>query len=280
MHHTFSATLADSRQRELSALARRPDHLMARALELALPRLRPDLDPLLVRGGIDVGDGVVVEQGLRAAVRVAQVEAQAGALLVEIGARAEPREARRVVGLRRDAARQREAGGIPLVGEPELALPARLGRGGGERVHEPLVDGDDLAQLVHLDGPPLGVEEEVALEEGGRARDPVRIGGTIAAEQQRSGRDRRRAGPRVLDVLEREAQAIEGREAPAGDQAVDDDRIVEAAHAVELALASVHQDRRRIVAEAADLLYHVLVLLRYHDIALADVTHELSQRQR
>jgi hypothetical protein len=35
MHHTFSATLADSRQRELSALARRPDHLMARALELA-----------------------------------------------------------------------------------------------------------------------------------------------------------------------------------------------------------------------------------------------------
>jgi hypothetical protein len=35
MHHTFSATLADSRQRELSALARRPDHLMVRALELA-----------------------------------------------------------------------------------------------------------------------------------------------------------------------------------------------------------------------------------------------------
>jgi phosphoribosyl-ATP pyrophosphohydrolase len=50
--------------------------------------------------------------------------------------------------------------------------------------------------------------------------------------------------------------------------------------AVELALASVQQDRQRIVAEAADLMYHVLVLLRHHDIALVDVTRELSQRRR
>jgi phosphoribosyl-ATP pyrophosphohydrolase len=50
--------------------------------------------------------------------------------------------------------------------------------------------------------------------------------------------------------------------------------------AVELALASVQDDRKRIVSEAADLVYHVLVLLRYHDLALADVARELSQRQR
>jgi phosphoribosyl-ATP pyrophosphohydrolase len=50
--------------------------------------------------------------------------------------------------------------------------------------------------------------------------------------------------------------------------------------AVELALASVQDDRKRIVSEAADLVYHLLVLLRYHDLALADVARELSQRQR
>jgi phosphoribosyl-ATP pyrophosphohydrolase len=50
--------------------------------------------------------------------------------------------------------------------------------------------------------------------------------------------------------------------------------------AVELALASVQGDRKRIVSEAADLVYHLLVLLRFHDLALADVARELSQRRR
>jgi phosphoribosyl-ATP pyrophosphohydrolase len=50
--------------------------------------------------------------------------------------------------------------------------------------------------------------------------------------------------------------------------------------AVELAIASVQEDRKRIVSEAADLVFHLLVLLRYHDIALVDVARELSQRQR
>jgi len=50
--------------------------------------------------------------------------------------------------------------------------------------------------------------------------------------------------------------------------------------AVELALASVQNDRPRIVAEAADLLYHVLVLLRHHDLGLEEVVRELSQRER
>jgi phosphoribosyl-ATP pyrophosphohydrolase len=50
--------------------------------------------------------------------------------------------------------------------------------------------------------------------------------------------------------------------------------------AVELVIASMQSDRPRIVAEAADLLYHLLVLLRANDVTLADVASELSHRQR
>ena len=50
--------------------------------------------------------------------------------------------------------------------------------------------------------------------------------------------------------------------------------------AVELALASVQDDRQRIVSEAADLVYHLLVMLRFHDLRLEDVSRELSKRQR
>jgi phosphoribosyl-ATP pyrophosphohydrolase/phosphoribosyl-AMP cyclohydrolase len=50
--------------------------------------------------------------------------------------------------------------------------------------------------------------------------------------------------------------------------------------AVELALASVLNDRKRVVSEAADLVYHLLVLLRYHDLSLPDIAEELSHRQR
>jgi len=48
--------------------------------------------------------------------------------------------------------------------------------------------------------------------------------------------------------------------------------------AVELALASVGGDRNDIVNEAADLLFHMLVLLRNQDVVLADVVRELESR--
>lgn len=48
--------------------------------------------------------------------------------------------------------------------------------------------------------------------------------------------------------------------------------------AVELALASVTGDRNEIVNEAADLLFHLIVLLRDQDVALADVVDELRGR--
>jgi phosphoribosyl-AMP cyclohydrolase / phosphoribosyl-ATP pyrophosphohydrolase len=49
---------------------------------------------------------------------------------------------------------------------------------------------------------------------------------------------------------------------------------------VELALASVGGDRKAITSEAADLVYHLLVLLEGHDIPLAEVVAELSRRHR
>ncbi len=50
--------------------------------------------------------------------------------------------------------------------------------------------------------------------------------------------------------------------------------------AVELALASVDGDRTEIVSEAADLIYHLVVLLSSQGIRLADVTAVLESRHR
>ena len=50
--------------------------------------------------------------------------------------------------------------------------------------------------------------------------------------------------------------------------------------AVELALASVAGDREHTIDEAADLLFHVLVLLSAEDIALAEVVAALEARHQ
>ena len=49
---------------------------------------------------------------------------------------------------------------------------------------------------------------------------------------------------------------------------------------VELALAAVAQDRARVTAEAADLVYHLLLLLAMREVSLADVVAELQGRHR
>lgn len=49
---------------------------------------------------------------------------------------------------------------------------------------------------------------------------------------------------------------------------------------VELALAAAAEGDAEIIGEAADLLYHVLVLLQSKGLALADVTVELERRHR
>ncbi len=50
--------------------------------------------------------------------------------------------------------------------------------------------------------------------------------------------------------------------------------------AVELAIAGVQADADRVVAEAADLLYHLLVLLQSHGLQLGDIVTELKSRHR
>jgi phosphoribosyl-ATP pyrophosphohydrolase len=48
--------------------------------------------------------------------------------------------------------------------------------------------------------------------------------------------------------------------------------------AVETALAAVVEDRGRLIAEAADLLYHLLVLLEARGVTLAEVEAALAER--
>jgi phosphoribosyl-ATP pyrophosphohydrolase len=50
--------------------------------------------------------------------------------------------------------------------------------------------------------------------------------------------------------------------------------------AVEAALAAVVEDRARMIAEAADVLYHLIVVLHARGIALEEVEAELGARTR
>lgn len=48
--------------------------------------------------------------------------------------------------------------------------------------------------------------------------------------------------------------------------------------AIETAMAAVQEDRDRLISEAADLLYHLLVVLEARGVALAQVEAELEKR--
>ncbi|SIS54246.1 phosphoribosyl-ATP diphosphatase [Phaeovulum vinaykumarii] len=49
--------------------------------------------------------------------------------------------------------------------------------------------------------------------------------------------------------------------------------------AVEAIIEAVRNDRARLTAEAADVLYHLLVMLAARDVRLADVLAELERRE-
>ena len=49
--------------------------------------------------------------------------------------------------------------------------------------------------------------------------------------------------------------------------------------AVEAVIEAVKGDRARLTAEAADVLYHLLVMLAARDVTLADVLAELERRE-
>lgn len=91
-----------------------------------------------------------------------------------------------------------------------------------------------------------------------------------------------------LDVLASLADEIARREAASPDtsytakllsQGVEKCAKKFGEEAVELALSSVLRDRAHIAAEAADVLYHLLVLLKAADVLLPDVMAELARRQ-
>jgi phosphoribosyl-ATP pyrophosphohydrolase len=49
--------------------------------------------------------------------------------------------------------------------------------------------------------------------------------------------------------------------------------------AVEAIIEAVKGDRERLTSEAADVLYHLLVMLAARDVTLADVLAELERRE-
>ena len=49
--------------------------------------------------------------------------------------------------------------------------------------------------------------------------------------------------------------------------------------AVEAIIEVIKDDKIKIVAEAADVLFHLLVMLKSRDVKLADVMEELEKRQ-
>lgn len=49
--------------------------------------------------------------------------------------------------------------------------------------------------------------------------------------------------------------------------------------AIEAIIEAVKGDRAALTSEAADVLYHLLVMLAARDVALADVLAELAKRQ-
>lgn len=48
--------------------------------------------------------------------------------------------------------------------------------------------------------------------------------------------------------------------------------------AIETVIAAMAQDRKELVCESADLLYHLLVVLKIADIPMQDVLDELQRR--
>lgn len=49
--------------------------------------------------------------------------------------------------------------------------------------------------------------------------------------------------------------------------------------AVEAVVAALAEDRKELVGEAADVLFHLLVMLAEKDVSLADVMAELDRRE-
>jgi phosphoribosyl-ATP pyrophosphohydrolase len=49
--------------------------------------------------------------------------------------------------------------------------------------------------------------------------------------------------------------------------------------AIEAVIEAVKNDREKLTSEAADVLFHLLVMLKSRDVSVADVMTELARRQ-
>jgi phosphoribosyl-ATP pyrophosphohydrolase len=94
--------------------------------------------------------------------------------------------------------------------------------------------------------------------------------------------------PGQADVLERLAEVIESRKGadPASSYvakllAAGGDAILKkiGEEATETVMAGKEGDRRRIVAETADLWFHCMVMLAHHGLGPRDVLGELARRE-
>lgn len=93
----------------------------------------------------------------------------------------------------------------------------------------------------------------------------------------------------VDDVLPRLAALIRSRRSASGDTSYTRQLLDGGAErcarklgeeAIETVIAGIGQDAAALKAEAADLLYHLLVLLEARDVAFADVLSTLGARMR
>lgn len=92
---------------------------------------------------------------------------------------------------------------------------------------------------------------------------------------------------RLAEVLERLAAVIAARRGddPAGswsarllaDRPLAAKKLAE--EALEAALAAVQNDRKALISESADVIYHLLALLAGADISLEEVAEELERRE-
>ncbi len=89
------------------------------------------------------------------------------------------------------------------------------------------------------------------------------------------------------DILRRLTEVIESRKTQDAAQsyvasllAKGEDKILEKVgeEAVETILASKTGDKSKIIYETADLWFHSMVMLAYHDLQAADVLDELARR--
>ena len=50
--------------------------------------------------------------------------------------------------------------------------------------------------------------------------------------------------------------------------------------AVEVVIAAKNADKKKVIEESSDLLFHLLILLEQFDIPLTDITDELGRRNK